>query len=234
MADNYLEKRYEEVFGAGASSRAQKRGGPSLNTLLVKNRSTRRFRTDAEVSIEHLRTIVEVNTRIASAMNRQTLRFGIVKKDDAPADGNSPYERLCDLYVHGQNWRIPPFAFIVVFSTLPEDRYVDIDLGISLQSMALKAVELGYNCLMIGRNTPVELSEAYSAGDPDRSAAIADLHPLALLAVGKADQSAFLKPVSLAEAPLDDSGKPAPGFLAYYDKDGVHYVPKLVLDDIIL
>ena len=100
--------------------------------------------------------------------------------------------------------------------------------------MALKAVELGYNCLMIGRNTPVELSEAYSAGDPDRSAAIADLHPLALLAVGKADQSSFLKPVSLAEAPLDDSGKPAPGFLAYYDKDGVHYVPKLVLDDIIL
>ncbi|MGM9741248.1 MAG: nitroreductase family protein [Candidatus Cryptobacteroides sp.] len=234
MADNYLEKRYEEIFGAGASTHTPKRGGPSLNTLLVKNRSTRRFRTDAEVSIEHLRTIVEVNTRIASAMNRQTLRFGIVKKDDAPADGNSPYERFCELYVHGQDWRVPPFAFIVVFSTLPEGRFVDIDLGISLQSMALKAVELGYNCLMIGRNTPEELAGAYSAGDPDRSAAIADLHPLVFLAVGKSGESAFLKPVSFADAPLDESGKPAPGYLAYYEKDGVRYVPKLVLDDILL
>ena len=52
--------------------------------------------------------------------------------------------------------------------------------------------------------------------------------------MGKAAQSAFLKPVSLADAPLDESGHPAPGFLAYYDKDGVHYVPKLVLEDILL
>ena len=122
----------------------------------------------------------------------------------------------------------------MVFSTLPEGRFIDIDLGISLQSMSLKAVELGYNCLMIGRNTPEELAEAYSAGDPARAASIAGLHPLVFLAVGKADQSAFLKPVSLADAPLDESGHPAPGFLAYYDKDGVHYVPKLVLEDIIL
>ena len=100
--------------------------------------------------------------------------------------------------------------------------------------MSLKAVELGYNCLMIGRNTPEELAEAYSAGDSARAASIAGLHPLVFLAVGKADQSAFLKPVSLADAPLDESGHPAPGFLAYYDKDGVHYVPKLVLEDILL
>ena len=230
MADNYLEKRYEEVFGAGAAGHSRKRGGPSLNTLLVRNRSTRRFRTDAEVSIEHLRTIVEVNTRIASALNRQTLRFGIVRKEDDP----EAYERLRDLYVHGQDWRIPPSSFIVVFSTLPEGRFIDIDLGISLQSMSLKAVELGYNCLMIGRNTPEELAEAYSAGDPARAASIAGLHPLVFLAVGKADQITFLKPVSLADAPLDESGHPAPGFLAYYDKDGVHYVPKLVLEDILL
>ena len=124
MADNYLEKRYEEVFGAGAAGHSRKRGGPSLNTLLVRNRSTRRFRTDAEVSIEHLRTIVEVNTRIASALNRQTLRFGIVRKEDDP----EAYERLRDLYVHGQDWRIPPSSFIVVFSTLPEGRGTGLQL----------------------------------------------------------------------------------------------------------
>ncbi|MGM9737199.1 MAG: hypothetical protein ACI3ZT_02155 [Candidatus Cryptobacteroides sp.] len=234
MADNYLEKRYEEVFGNGAAKKVVKHSGPSLNTLFVKNRSIRIFHQDAEVSEEHLREIVGVNTKIASAMNRQTLRFALVRREAAPADGNTSYEKLCGLYVHGQSWRIPPSAFIVVFSTIPEDKYVYIDLGISLQSMSLKAVELGYNCLMMGRNTPEELADAVSAGDPERAASIASLHPLILLAVGKADQSAFLKPVSLADAPLDESGKPAPGYLSYYDKDGVHYVPKLVLDDILL
>ena len=87
---------------------------------------------------------------------------------------------------------------------------------------------------MLGCTTPDELAAPYSAGDPARAASIAGLHHLVLLAVRKADQSAFLQPVSLADAPLDESGHPAPGFLAYYDKDGVHYVPKLVLEDILL
>ena len=246
MADNYLEKRYEEVFGNGTAKKVVKHGGPSLNTLLVKNRSIRRFRTDAEVSIEHLRTIVEVNTRIASAMNRQTLRFAIVCRPSSSGpesdrqcgnmtgSGHPDYDALCRIYSHGQARRVPPAAFIVIFSTLPEARYIDIDLGISLQSMALKAVELGYNWLMMCNVRPDELSDAVSAGHPDRAASISNLHPLALLAVGKPDESAFLKPVSMSDAPLDDTGSPSPAFLSYYDKDGVHYVPKLVLDDILL
>ena len=40
-------------------------------------------------------------------------------------------------------------AFIVVCSTAEESPAVDIDLGISLQSMALKAVEIGLNALIL-------------------------------------------------------------------------------------
>ena len=46
--------------------------------------------------------------------------------------------------------------------------------------------------------------------------------PLALLAVGKGAESIYLKPVSAGES------------LSYYRKDGVHYVPKLRLEDILL
>ena len=208
MADNYLEKRYEEVFGAGAAGHSRKRGGPSLNTLLVRNRSTRRFRTDAEVSIEHLRTIVEVNTRIASALNRQTLRFGIVRKEDDP----EAYERLRDLYVHGQDWRIPPSSFIVVFSTLPEGRFIDIDLGISLQSMSLKAVELGLNATIVGSFDRDALCRLLDADN---------MHPLALLAVGKGCDKIQLLSIREGESH------------AYYRKEGIHYVPKLGLDELI-
>lgn len=78
MADNYLEKRYEEVFGSGARKVTVKHSTPSLNTLLVKNRNIRRYRQDFVVTEEQLRTIVEVNVKLGSAMNRQALRFRIV------------------------------------------------------------------------------------------------------------------------------------------------------------
>ena len=41
MADNYLEKRYEEVFGRGAKPKAPAR--PSLDRLLALDRSYRGY-----------------------------------------------------------------------------------------------------------------------------------------------------------------------------------------------
>ena len=44
-------------------------------------------------------------------------------------------------------------SFIVVCSTVPEDRWVDIDLGIAVQSMLLRAVEIGLNGSVSARST---------------------------------------------------------------------------------
>ena len=206
MADNYLEKRYEEVFGAGAAKKSPVRHGtPSLNTLLVKNRTVRHYKQDAHVTAEQLRSIVEVNTRIASAMNRQALRYRLVSGDDV-----APLREIL--------FREPARSgsateFIVVYTAIPEDRYIDIDLGISLQSMALKAVELGLNCLIKG-NIDRELIRNLFKDEANE--------PLAVLCIGKAAESVFLKPV-------EDSSDLTP-----YTKDGVHYVPKLRLDDIVI
>lgn len=213
MADNYLEKRYEEVFGSGARKVTVKHSTPSLNTLLVKNRSIRRYRQDFVVTEEQLRTIVEVNVKLGSAMNRQALRFRIVA-DNAEGEVNALRNILFREPARPESAR----AYIIVYSTIPEERYIDIDLGISLQSMALKAAELGLNCLIKGNIDKDGLSSLFGTGN--------GLEPVAVLCVGKAAESVFLKPVS-----ADSSDEPD---LKPYTKDGVHYVPKLQMDTILL
>lgn len=213
MADNYLEKRYEEVFGSGARKVTVKHSIPSLNTLLVKNRSIRRYRQDFVVTEEQLRTIVEVNVKLGSAMNRQALRFRIVT-ENAEGEVNALRNILFREQARSESAR----AYIIVYSTIPEERYIDIDLGISLQSMALKAAELGLNCLIKGNIDKGGLSSLFGTGD--------GLEPVAVLCVGKAAESVFLKPVS-----ADSSGEPD---LKPYTKEGVHYVPKLQMDTILL
>lgn len=221
MADNYLEKRYEEVFGSGAGKVTVKHSTPSLNTLLVKNRSIRRYRQDFVVTEEQLRTIVEVNVKLGSAMNRQALRFRIVA-DDAEKEVNAAstdkVNALRNILFREPARPESARAYIIVYSTIPEERYIDIDLGISLQSMALKAAELGLNCLIKGNIDKDGLSSLFGTGN--------GLEPVAVLCVGKAAESVFLKPV-----PADSSDEPD---LKPYTKEGVHYVPKLQMDTILL
>ena len=152
-----------------------------------------------------MRSIVEVNTRIASEMNRQALRYRLVSGDDVAP--------LREILFREPARSGSATAFIVVYTAIPEDRYIDIDLGISLQSMALKAVELGLNCLIKG-NIDRELIRNLFKDEANE--------PLAVLCIGKAAESVFLKPV-------EDSSDLTP-----YTKDGVHYVPKLRLDDIVI
>ena len=79
MADNYLEKRYEETIG---SNRPKiKRIGHTVEELLTKNRSTRGYNKNYVVSRAELERIVGVCTRIPSGCNQQTLRYFLVTKD---------------------------------------------------------------------------------------------------------------------------------------------------------
>lgn len=201
------------MFGSGARKVTVKHSIPSLNTLLVKNRSIRRYRQDFTVTGEQLRTIVEVNVKLGSAMNRQALRFRIVA-DDAEGKVNALRDILFREPARSESAR----AYIIVYSTIPEERYIDIDLGISLQSMALKAAELGLNCLIKGNIDKDGLNSLFGTGD--------GLEPVAVLCVGKAAESVFLNPV-----PAGSSDEPD---LKPYTKEGVHYVPKLQMDTILL
>ena len=212
MADNYLEKRYEEVFGRDAA-RKRSPSRPSLDTLLLHNRSFRGYDKSYVVHRRQLDTMIAVNTRVASSINLQRLRFRPVTKGPE-ADLVNAHIRM-GRGLPELNLPFPgtePEAFIVVCSTVPENPGIDIDLGISLQSMLLKAVEMGLGGLMIRNFDREEL----------RTALDLPFEPVAVLAVGKPAEKVEL--VSVREG--DDLG--------YYRRDGVHYVPKLTAEDLTI
>lgn len=215
MADNYLEKRYDEVFGKGPTK--VKRIGHTVDELLLKNRSTRGYNKDFVVSQSWLEQIVAVNTRIPSARNQQALRFRLVTK------GPEADIVLANIKLGGAlpelNLPFPgtePEAFVIVCSAVEESKMVDIDLGISLQSMLLKAVEMGLNGLIICAFNKVQIKQQLNL----------PYEPLAVLAIGKGAEQFELTPISASDSH------------AYYrketEKGTVHFVPKVQLKDLII
>ena len=121
MADNYLEKKFEEFHSGkgGSRSKSTAANNPSLNSLLLKNRSYRGFDNTYKVSREELLKIVDVCTKVPSAKNQQVLRFKLVYGDDAPR--MQQYTKWAgalpelDLPFPGTE----PTAFIITCSTVP-------------------------------------------------------------------------------------------------------------------
>jgi len=185
----------------------------SLDKLLLANRSYRGYDKSYVVSLEELKTIISVNTKIASSVNMQSLRFRLVTKGPE-ADKVLPHTRygraLPELHLPFPGTE--PEAFIVVCGTVKENHSVDIDMGIALQSMLLKAVEIGLGGIIV-RNIDFE--------DIKKELDL-PLDVLAVIAIGKPGEKIELVPVHEGES------------LKYYRKDGVHYVPKIVAEDLII
>ncbi len=209
MADGYLEKRMEE-FSSNIKKTTVKH--QSLDTLFEKNRSHRGYNKDYVVKPDMLQRIVNVNTKVATGKNQQVLRFKLVTKGEE-ADYVLQNIKLGGMLpeLHLPYKGTEPEAFIIVCTSAPESKIIDIDLGISLQSMALKATEMGLNGLIICAFNKANITEHFKL----------QYEPLAILAVGKGIENIKLKPISVDES------------RAYYREDGVHYVPKVKLEDII-
>lgn len=211
MADNYLERKQEALENRRKT--VVKRNAPSLDTLLHRNRSYRGYDPAIVVGEQQLRQLVEVTTLVASGMNRQPLRYRLVTGEEA--------DKVLPLITLGAalpQEHLPkpgtePRAFLVICSSVPEDRVVDMDLGIAGQSILLKATEMGLGGIFILNFRKQELKEALAL----------PLEPLAVIAVGKPAEQIYL-----LKAGSDNSD------LKYYRKDGVHFVPKLGLEQLIV
>ncbi len=210
MADNYLEKRYDEVFG---KKTVTKKVGHTLDELLLKNRSTRGYHKPYVVRREELEQMVSANTKIGSGCNRQVLRFKLVTKDSGAEkvlENIKMGAALPELHLPFPGTE--PEAFIIVCSTVGDDKLALIDLGMSLQTMALKAAEMGLSTLVVGAFNKSKLQEAFSL----------PYEPLAVLCVGKGAEKFRLVPISADESH------------AYYRENGVHCVPKVRLTELLL
>ena len=207
MADNYLEKRQEEL--ASSQRTVVVRKHPSLDTLLRRNRSYRGYDPARRVTQEELRDLVGVVGFTASGMNRQVLRFRIVPEADKILPHITLGAALPDEHLPKPG--MEPSAFLVVCSTVPEDKVVDIDLGFAAQSILLKATEMGLGGIFILNFRKEAVKEALGLA----------LEPVAIIAIGKPAESVFLLP--------SDGDK-----LQYYRKEGIHYVPKLKTEHLII
>ena len=209
MADNYLEKKFEELR---EKRPVIKRNHLSLDTLLHRNRSYRGYDPSRVVKREELMKMVEATTLVPSGKNQQALRYRLVTEEES--DKVLPLIRLGAALpeLHLPFPGTEPRAFLVICSTVPENPVLDIDLGIAAQSLLLKAVEMGLNGIIIRAFDPGKMKESLGL----------ELTPLLVIAVGKGAENIFLRPVDPGES------------LNYYRKDGVHFVPKLKADDLVI
>lgn len=212
MADNFLESKFDALHSAKKHT-VIRQVGQSLDTLLLKNRSCRGYDKNCQVSLNTLKMIVGVNNKIPSARNQQVLRFKLathnngaehvlqnIKLGGALPELNLPLENT------------EPEAFIVVCSTVEENKMVDIDMGISVQSMLLKAVELGYNGIIIGAFNKSAVKSALQL----------PYEPLLIVAIGKGAES-----IRLTDIHENEDHK-------YYRKGGTHFVPKVMVEELII
>ena len=210
MADNYLGKKMEDHYSK--STQKSHKSHPSLQKLLTRNRSHRSYDVTFKVREDQMRRIVEVNRLIPSARNQQVLRFRIVL--DNEADKGLPHIKLGAALpeLNLPQKESEPRAFIIICSIVEENKFVDIDLGIAAQSMLLQAAEIGLNGICIAAFDKARIRE--ELGLP--------YDPLMILAIGRGKDN-----IQLTEISADESHN-------YYRHDGVHYVPKLRSEELII
>ena len=209
MADNYLGKKMED-FLAGKSTTPKRT--MTLAKLVAKNRSYRGYDNSFTVREDQLRRIMEVVPACPSARNQQVLRLRPVLADEA--DKVLPHIRLGGAL---RDMKLPlpgtePRAFIVICSTTAEDKYVNMDIGIIAQTMLLQATEIGLNGICIGAFDHAAVQQSLEL----------QYEPLLIVAIGKGAEKIQMVDISEGESHN------------YYRTDGVHFVPKLPLDNIVI
>ena len=212
MANNYLERKMEEYRARTTAGQGSRRPLATLGRLLLKNRSHRGYDANFIVREDQLRRIIAVNAKIPSARNQQVLRFRPVLSGEAQKV--LAHIRLGGALPH-LHLPLPgtePNAFIIICSTAAEDRYVDIDLGISAQSMLLQAAEIGLNGICIGAFDKERIRQEFGL----------EWEPLLILAIGRGIEKIELVPIG------------ADGERAYYRENDTHYVPKVRPEDLTI
>lgn len=211
MADNFLENKFDDY--RQKKSAPMSKSGHSLVSLLKKNRSYRGYDPAYKVSVSALEQMVAVNMLLPSAKNQQALRFKLVTEEtgaEKVLENIKLGGMLPELHLPFPGTE--PKAFIIICTTVPDSKMLHVDVGIAAQSMLLKAVDMGYNGLIIGAFNAKNITEKFSLPYP----------PVLILAIGKGNEK-----IELTEISADDSH-------AYWRENGTHFVPKVRWQELII
>ena len=189
-----------------------------LKDLICRSRSYRSFDPKQRITREQLLNWVDHARLSPSSINLQMLKFRLIYR-----------ENECEIMLANTRWagkikdqKLPPdghapTAYIVICAdteVVATAEKFQKDVGICAQSIMLAAAEEGFGGCMIGSFSPERAVQ--ELGLP------ATLHPQLVLALGKPDER-----VEITDA-ADD------GSVTYYRENGVHYVQKRALEDIVL
>lgn len=188
-----------------------------LKDLVLTNRSYRRFYQDEEISVETLKELIDLARNTASTVNSQALKYKLVC---TPEENEKVFNSLAWAgLLKGKGTPCEgerPSAYIIVMCDLELGKNKYWDEGIAVQTIMLGAAEKGLGGCIFGSVKREQLASDFGI-DPEKYAI--DL----VLALGKPKET-----VKLVE--VDESQSTA----YYRDENGIHYVPKRSLDDIII
>lgn len=190
----------------------------TLKELITASRSYRSFDHSVKITREQLLDWVDCARLSPSSINLQMLKFRIVTSNDE-----------CAAMLANTRWagkikdqKLPPeghapTAYVVICADTDviatAEKFLK-DVGICAQSIMLAAAECGFGGCMIGSFSPEEVSKTLSLSQ--------NLIPQLVLALGKPDET-----VKLTDAASD-------GSVTYYRENGIHYVQKRDLKDLII
>ncbi len=189
-----------------------------LKDLLQSTRSYRSFAPGVTIPQELLKKWVDATRLAPSGINLQVLKYRIVTdRDECTALlGYTKWAgKLKDL-------KLPPpahepTAYIVICtdeSVSANAARFQKDVGICAEIIMLSATEDGFGGCMIGSFAPAEVKTLLCLPE--------SLEVQLVLALGKPDEV-----VELTDLPAD-------GDTSYYRTNGIHYVPKRSLEEILI
>jgi nitroreductase len=187
-----------------------------LRALILKNRAYRRFSEEVDIKLETLSELVDLARLSASAMNAQPLRY-ILSCDRERNSLIFPHLAWAR-FITG--WSGPgegerPSAYIIMLGDRQMSQFVDYDAGIAAQSIRLGATEKGLGGCVIASAEIQGLRDVLDI--PSR------YEILLVLALGKPKEKVVIETVG-----------PGGDTKYWRDSEGVHHVPKRLLDDIII
>jgi len=182
--------------------------------LLLKDRSIRRYKQDHKVSKETLLELVDMGRLSSSGGNRQPLKYmlswegernALVFKHIGLAGPPKDGER--------------PSAYIIILMDTQLGGYggSGVDHGIAAHSILLGATEMGLGGCMIGMVNRKGLQQALKI--PER------YEILLVISIGKPDEKFVL---------VDVEEKDTVNTRGWWDEQGMRYVPKRKMADIIV
>jgi len=188
----------------------------TLEEIIRRNRSYRRFDESIRLDLETVRSFVELARLSASGANLQPLKYIISTNPEVnagifPRTAWAGYLEEWSGPVEGQR----PAAYVIILGDTAIASSFGCDHGIAAQSIMLGAAEQGWGGCVIGS---IDRGGLRQALDIDEQYEI-----LLILALGRPAEEVQLEAVG------ED------GSIRYYrDDENVHHVPKRSLDELIV